>query len=88
MLWVHYTSLFHFILLFRFSRSLKVENGKRKKSHPVLLMPEEDPNPPWKCSPSNAMSSIGFMAFVISVVNAVISAVNNGKNNTLLYLRR
>ena len=88
MLWVHYSSLFHFILLFRFSRSLKAENGKRKKSHPVLLMPEEDPNPPWKCSPSNAMSSIGFMAFVISVVNAVISAVNNSKNVSLLYLCR
>ena len=53
--------------------------GRMKSSHPVLLMPDDEPNPPWKCAPSNAMSSIGFLAFVISVVNAVINAVNNGR---------
>ena len=61
------------------ARSVKNSIGRKKSSHPVLLMPDDDPNPPWKCAPSNAMSSIGFLAFVISVINAVINAVNNGK---------
>ena len=52
---------------------------------PVILMPNSnsphlDPASAG-CVPSHKVSSIGFLAFVVSVVNGVISATNNMNNN-------
>ena len=44
-------------------------------------MPSEPDSTVAGCVPSNKMSSVGFLAFVVSAMNGVISAVNNINDN-------
>ncbi len=48
------------------------------KDAPLVFIPEKGGK---QCRPSKSISSIGFLALVTSVVNAVISASNNINNN-------
>ena len=50
----------------------------RSKEAPLIFIPEKGGK---QCRPSKSISSIGFLALVTSVVNAVISASNNVNNN-------
>ena len=34
-----------------------------------------------KCEPSGAMSSFGYLSFVLSLINAAVNAANNVNNN-------
>lgn len=47
-------------------------------SVPMILIPKQSDK---ECIPSNQLSSIGFLGFIISVVNALISVANNLNSN-------
>jgi len=59
---------------------LLLHRAKRSKSKDasLIFIPEKGGK---QCRPSKSISSIGFLALVTSVVNAVISASNNINNN-------
>ena len=50
----------------------------RSKDAPLIFIPEKGGK---QCRPKQSVSSIGFLALVTSIVNAVISASNNINNN-------
>ena len=50
-----------------------------RKKKPVVFLPN---SPGGKdCEPSNRMSSFGYLAFVLSLINGVVNAANNVNNN-------
>lgn len=60
-----------------YSTNFGSKKGKKKK--PVVFLPN---SPAGKdCEPSNRMSSFGYLAFVLSLINAVVNAANNVNNN-------
>ncbi len=52
--------------------------GKKKK--PVVFLPNSPKNGK-DCEPSGRMSSFAYLAFVLSMINAVVNAANNVNNN-------
>ena len=57
----------------------------QKNKAPLIFIPEEGGK---QCRPSKSLSSIGFLALVTSIINAVIQAsnnINNNNNNRLLF---
>ena len=50
-----------------------------RKKQPVVFLPNS--NDGKNCSPSGQMSSFGYLAFVLSLINAVVNAANNVNNN-------
>ena len=52
---------------------------KKKKKQPVVFLPK--PKGGKDCDPSNRMSSFGYLAFVLSLINAAVNAANNINNN-------
>merc|ERR1719483_1192882 len=52
--------------------------SKSSTSVPMILMPSQSDK---ECIPSNQLSSIGFVGFILSVVNAGMNIVNNANSN-------
>ena len=50
-----------------------------RKKQPVVFLPNS--NDGKKCEPSGAMSSFGYLSFVLSLINAAVNAANNVNNN-------
>merc|ERR1712079_644411 len=45
---------------------------------PMILMPRQSDK---ECIPSNQLSSIGFVGFILAVINASMNIVNNANSN-------
>ena len=54
----------------------------RAQEAPLIFIPEEGGK---QCRPAQSVSSIGFLALVVSIVNAVLIASNNINNNNNKY---
>lgn len=50
----------------------------RRKKQPVVFLPGNTSKP---CKPSGQLSSFGYLAFVLSLLNGVVNAANNINNN-------
>merc|ERR1719397_806975 len=52
--------------------------SKSGSSVPMILMPRQSDK---ECIPSNQLSSIGFVGFILAVINASMNIVNNANSN-------
>ena len=52
--------------------------GPDREKHPVVFLPDGSKK---ACKPSGQMSSMGYLSFVVPVINSVINAANNINNN-------
>merc|ERR1712156_338978 len=52
--------------------------GPDREKHPVVFLPDGSKK---ACRPSGQMSSMGYLAFAVSLINSVVNAANNINNN-------
>lgn len=67
-----------YVSLTRWRRKQQISVSRRKKQ-PVVFLPNS--NSAKNCKPSGQMSSFGYLAFVLSLINGVVNAANNINNN-------